>query len=225
MLALRLTSTGQLPSMLSNSQTPTQSSHTPTMLGTACGPHETLGQPWELFGRVVRTGWATTGTVWQWGQNWEQQNPATPNTPCWVFHHGQEAECFMCQDTIAGYSYAPHPYKTQATISPTQKWKNLRKLKWSVLFISKFPFPSFSSQCKACGPLLSSSLTQARVRKNSHLLLLQGKKQKRRKAGGETHKQQRMGTREKGTGREKSEEAAESLESANRSFQSTYLRG
>lgn len=51
------------------------------------------------------------------------------------------------------------------------------------------------------------------------------KKQKRKKAGGETHKQQRIGTREKGTGREKSEEAAESLESANRSFQSTYLRG
>lgn len=44
----------------------------------------------------------------------------------------------------------------------------------------------------------------------------------------QAYKQQRMGIREKGTGkagREKSEEAAESLESANRSFQSTYLRG
>lgn len=44
----------------------------------------------------------------------------------------------------------------------------------------------------------------------------------------QTHKQQRMGIRKKGTGkagREKSEEAAESLELANRSFQSTYLRG
>lgn len=100
----------QLPSMLSNSQTPTQ-----TMLGTVCGPQKTLGRPWELCGRVDRTGWATTGTVWQQGQHWGQQCPATPSIPCWVFHNrGQEAKCFMCHNTIAGYSHALHPYKTQA---------------------------------------------------------------------------------------------------------------
>lgn len=181
MLALRLTSRGQLPSMLSNSQTPTQSSHTQTMLGTACGPHETLGQPWELLGRVVRTGWATTGTVWQWGQHWGQQNPATPNIPCWVFTTDKKLSA-SCARTLLLATATPLIHtKLKPQISPTQKWKNLRKLKWSVLFISKFPFPSFSSQWKASGPLLSSSLTQARVRKNSHLLLSQWKKNRKGK--------------------------------------------
>lgn len=154
MLALRLTSTGQLPSMLSNSQTPTQSSHTQTMLGTACGPHKTLGQPWELFGRVVRTGWATTGTVWQWRQHWGQQCPATPNIPCWVFHnHGQEAECFVCQDTTAGYSHAPHPYKTQATNWPHLEMEKNKETEMISSFYFKISFSKLYLTMKSIWPI------------------------------------------------------------------------
>lgn len=123
-VALRLTSTGQLPSTLSHSQTPTQSSPTQTMLGTVWGPQETLGTVWQNGQNWV----STTGTVRQQRQRWGQQCPATPNIPSWVFHnHGQGAECFMCQNPIAGYSHAPYPYKTlaQPQISTIRNGKNL----------------------------------------------------------------------------------------------------
>lgn len=102
--------------------------------------------------------------------------------------------------------------------------EKFRKLKWSLIFHFKIPF---SKLFLTNDPFLSSSLMQfsgPRLEKIVTCFYYKGKRVEVK----QTHKQQGMGTRKKGTekaGREKSEEAAESLESASRSFQSTYLRG
>lgn len=168
MLALRLTSTEEPTSMLPNSQTPKQSSHTWATLGTVRGhtnprasPENHLEECRQPQVAVVRP---SAAEIWQ--QGWWR--PVMPHTPCWFFHehrqgHCEEAACFRCQNTTASYNQATSQHKTQAQprISPIYKWQNLRKLKWNLFlwnFISKFPFPSLSSQCKAPGPFLSEVL-------------------------------------------------------------------